>query len=960
MNKNVKIISEDLAYRYKPNNSIEKEMLDRVRSITMNNEFAGNFYSSSWTGGGDGYLYQLDDYDKHFVRRINLKKGEKIYRYFTRRSAIGSSTPLIKINTEKGMLYFLKPDDEDLDVVEFETKGVPVRYLNLVETEDDIYADGGELKSYLSSRTDMFDDNAKTLTKKDLVDFINISSGSDKKYSVKNVDTGYSYYIYKGKLRMNDSTEGIFKATLTTPDRFDNNSRFKIQEEVLYDWEKEKDPSIVKVGWDAIKQKFDNIFWMEQDGDDEIFANEVKLEESTTNYDGRPSPYKKRVSFSDAKSMFLKSLTDEEKAMIDLEYDYQDVHELFGLMSEKKIIVKRKKENDTYADGGEVGDWKSNSLGDGYLQLYNSDVYIRDNGGNYGRGRYDVYKRGEYDRRTSFRPSILMASMDDLEEAKKYGYNNRYENGGKLAWQSVEVGDNALVKSEYKMGVVVVTYGRRFHLRFPDGSEKTYSAEDLEFLPSDSYANGGKIEELVGRGITQYDMGVSEPIYYTISRVEMSPPYFAHKTLRIYHKYGNSELVDVLEDEQIDELLNGEEVQIRTSGGDYYAIQLKEKMQSKMKKGGMLGGVKMDMLYDKNGERRVDPEALAYIENTVEMLPQTKFMHTNIDGKYTAKRKKLHDKIVAHFHEDKPCVNKRPAVAILTGGAPASGKTTFIKKYVDLDPDKVYHVDADEVRAMLPEYKGYNASQTHLETADIVNRLIDDIGIPCDHDLIYDGTMNKATKYQKIVDKLHKLGYKVFVVYISIPEQVSKERVIARYKKAGRYVPLKVIEEVYDNGLTAFEKVAREMADGYIRIDGMSGQVLEKGGIDMPKNIEYAEGGEVEKSYLKNADSLVRSAERYAEQDYGKSVKKGKGMARAYKKDGKMRYSEVIVFFTDGEQVIYDESDFPKFFMKDGGELGNQDFYDGFQMQVVTKKGNPDKEVQKQNARFTYRKGGKL
>mgnify|MGYP000011374394 CR=1 FL=1 len=90
----------------------------------------------------------------------------------------------------------------------------------------------------------------------------------------------------------------------------------------------------------------------------------------------------------------------------------------------------------------------------------------------------------------------------------------------------------------------------------------------------------------------------------------------------------------------------------------------------------------------------------------------------------------------------------------------------------------MYHEDADEVRAMLPEYKGWNATQTHLETADLVNQLIDEIGVPCDHDLIYDGTMNKATKYEKIVEKLHKLGYKVFVVYISIPEQVSKERVV--------------------------------------------------------------------------------------------------------------------------------------------------------------------------------------
>jgi predicted ABC-type ATPase len=269
-------------------------------------------------------------------------------------------------------------------------------------------------------------------------------------------------------------------------------------------------------------------------------------------------------------------------------------------------------------------------------------------------------------------------------------------------------------------------------------------------------------------------------------------------------------------------------------------------------------------------------------------------------------------------------------------------------------------VDADEVRAMLPEYKGWNATQTHLETADLVNQLIDDIGVPCDHDLIYDGTMNKATKYEKIVEKLHKLGYKVFVVYISIPEQVSKERVISRYKKAGRYVPMKVIEEVYDNGLKAFEKVAYEMADGYIRIDGMNGEIIEQGGMSMPSNIEYDKGGEIAENKLKNGTALVRSAERYAEAQTGEAVDKGKGMARAFKLDGKMAYNSVIVFFKNGEHIIYDEDEFPKFFMKDGGELGGQDYYDGFQMQVVQKKGNPDKEVQKENIKMNYRKGGKL
>ena len=143
MNKNVKFINDELAYRYKPNNSIEKEILDRVIDNISDKDFAGNFYSSSWLGGGDGYLYFLDDYDKWLTRNIRLKEGEKIFRYFTRKSAISGSIPFIKINIDKGLLYYLKPDDEGLDLIEFETKGVPVRYLNIIESEREEYAEGG-------------------------------------------------------------------------------------------------------------------------------------------------------------------------------------------------------------------------------------------------------------------------------------------------------------------------------------------------------------------------------------------------------------------------------------------------------------------------------------------------------------------------------------------------------------------------------------------------------------------------------------------------------------------------------------------------------------------------------------------------------------------------------------------------------------------------------------------------
>jgi hypothetical protein len=64
--------------------------------------------------------------------------------------------------------------------------------------------------------------------------------------------------------------------------------------------------------------------------------------------------------------------------------------------------------------------------------------------------------------------------------------------GGMFEWQDAKIGDSALVKSENKLGVIVKDYGRKFHLRFVDGSEKTYDASELKFIKDeDEYASGG-------------------------------------------------------------------------------------------------------------------------------------------------------------------------------------------------------------------------------------------------------------------------------------------------------------------------------------------------------------------------------------------------------------------------------------------------------------------------------------
>jgi len=66
----------------------------------------------------------------------------------------------------------------------------------------------------------------------------------------------------------------------------------------------------------------------------------------------------------------------------------------------------------------------------------------------------------------------------------------------KINWTDARIGDSALVTSENKMGVILKDYGRKFHLRFVDGSEKTYDASELIFFNTDDdYKRGGSIKK---------------------------------------------------------------------------------------------------------------------------------------------------------------------------------------------------------------------------------------------------------------------------------------------------------------------------------------------------------------------------------------------------------------------------------------------------------------------------------
>jgi len=278
---NIKSFRKDESYRFTPYNSIERSIMERVPN-EKEYKLAGNFYIKGHNN--DAYIYFLDEFDRDYVKGVDINPNERIYRYITRNSAIGGMMPLIKINVENGLVYYPIFKDEDV-LVGFDRRGQKTEYLNLIEAdESDYYANGGS--------TDASEDYI-------------ISDGSGMYYSRN---------LTNGNVKWNDSQDMAY--------------------------------------------------------------------------------------------MFSKAEAES---------------------------IKSKLESEGYSNLS--------------VQKYDKDWW------------------------------------------------KKMENGGEIKWQDVYKGDSALVVSENKLGLVIKPYGRKFHLRFPDGTEKTYDASELKFIKDDEYANGGKTEE---------------------------------------------------------------------------------------------------------------------------------------------------------------------------------------------------------------------------------------------------------------------------------------------------------------------------------------------------------------------------------------------------------------------------------------------------------------------------------
>jgi predicted kinase len=250
--------------------------------------------------------------------------------------------------------------------------------------------------------------------------------------------------------------------------------------------------------------------------------------------------------------------------------------------------------------------------------------------------------------------------------------------------------------------------------------------------------------------------------------------------------------------------------------------------------------------------RAISKDALDYLNKCLEKEPQTKDLHFDEKTGYTKERVKLHNEIINNLFEGVKCVKSdRQPIAIFTGGSPASGKSTFLEKNAKYLLSKdIFHLDADEIRSKLPEYKGWNANSTQLETTDIVNDILNKIGSEgCRYDFVYDGTMNRAKKYFDLINKAKSLGYKTYIIFMDISYGEAKKRVLERYRDRGRYVPVEVIDDFFtkvgdkSKGEDSLNQL-KPMVDGYVVADGITGKIIDEGGEGLPDTREKDVYGE--------------------------------------------------------------------------------------------------------------------
>jgi len=188
------------------------------------------------------------------------------------------------------------------------------------------------------------------------------------------------------------------------------------------------------------------------------------------------------------------------------------------------------------------------------------------------------------------------------------------------------------------------------------------------------------------------------------------------------------------------------------------------------------------------------------------------------DGQWAPERQKKHQEIYDQIlSEDalkraKPPEGQAPTF-ILLGGRGGSGKSSFAGQVYD--PQSFIVLDADHIKGMLDEYKGWNAAEVHQESGEVFDTLRDmarEAGV----NVVLDKTIKTAKTAIEDVKAFKEAGYRTEAHYMHLPRQEAAKRAVGRFihgGETGRYVPVQIVLDNTTNE-GAFDQV-RDMVDSW-------------------------------------------------------------------------------------------------------------------------------------------------
>jgi predicted ABC-type ATPase len=203
------------------------------------------------------------------------------------------------------------------------------------------------------------------------------------------------------------------------------------------------------------------------------------------------------------------------------------------------------------------------------------------------------------------------------------------------------------------------------------------------------------------------------------------------------------------------------------------------------------GGAGLVYAYGKNGQR-VD---------VVRGQSLATHLVTGPNGQLvlSPEREAIHQQIVDHFLAGAVAPEGQPEL-LMTGGGPASGKSTILREGLIDAPDKAVSIDPDQIKDALrghdPSYASMvakedpnSASYVH-EESSMISKEIAAAAIANGYNIILDTTGDTgADNLARKLDPFRAAGYKINAVYATTDVNTAVSRNLTRFGQTGRLVP---------------------------------------------------------------------------------------------------------------------------------------------------------------------------